>query len=103
MPDIPKKQLKNILPKIFMFGIGLGIVSSAVYYLFVKWVRNYVKLKGWWTMLKLSEEIKNEFDRALKENPILTKVVLCLMIGLFIYYVGYEIGKFFAHLLYWWE
>ena len=51
-------------------------------------------------MLKLSEEIKNEIDRALKENPILTKVVLCLMIGLFIYYVGYEIGKFFAHLLY---
>ena len=46
MPDIPKKQLKNILPKIFMFGIGLGIFSSAVYYLFVKWVRNYVKLKG---------------------------------------------------------
>ena len=51
-------------------------------------------------MLKLSEEIKNEFDRALKENPILTKVFLFLMIGLFIYNVGYAIGEFSAHLLY---
>jgi len=86
-----------------MFGTGLGIFSAAVYYLSVKWVRNYVKLKGWWTMLKLSEEIKNEFDRALKENPILTKIVIYLMIGLFVYYIGYGIGKFHAHLLYWWE
>jgi len=31
-----KKQLKNILPKVFMFGTGLGIFSAAVYYLSVK-------------------------------------------------------------------
>ena len=51
-------------------------------------------------MLKLSEEIKNEFDKVQKENPILTKIVIYLMIGLFVYYIGYGIGKFHAHLLY---
>lgn len=51
-------------------------------------------------MIKLAEEIKNEFDKAQKENPILTKVVLYLLIGVLIYYIGYEIGKFSAHLLY---
>ena len=86
-----------------MFGIALGVVSTAIYYLFGKWVRNCVELKGAWTMIKLSEEIKNEFDKAQKDNPILTKIVIYLMIGLFVYYIGYGIGKFHAHLLYWWE
>jgi len=33
MTDIPKKQLKSILPKVFMFGIALGAGSSTIYYL----------------------------------------------------------------------